>query len=1097
MKIYNKIIYDKDNNIIFEDSYEYNGDIVQAGSVGDAIGDVLGSDIGQIALTIAVAIYAPQMVAGLHGMGMNATLARIVVGVGTSLVMGAVGKALAPKVEPPNFGTSLQQGVTVTTKSPTQPYRIVYGATRVGGTIAFAEATSDTNEFLHLVIVLAGHEVDDISEIYLADHKVALETTSNDSNGIPIYTPTSSDKYNGKLIIKKHFGNDDQLADADLVSAVSQWTTSHKISGKTYVYAKLSFDSDVYPNGVPNISCIIKGKKCFDPRATSFTASSGNVSTSNNTITLSSHGLSTFDRAKYDANGNTVIGGLTDGTEYFVIKVDANTIKLATNYINALAGTVISLTSVTGSTTQKFNFTTFTDNPSLHIRNFLTDTKYGLGASTTEINDTNFISTANTCEESVSVTNPSGTENRFTSNGSFQLSASPKVIIENLLTTMGGFLVYSNGQFKLVPSVYISPTITLNESHLRSPIQLNTRISKRELFNAVKGVYAEPANDFQPQNYPFLTNSTFESEDNSERIYASFDYPFTSSSRTCQRLSKIQLLKGRQQISFSATFNMEAFQLNIGDTVQITNERFGFTNKTFQVTDWNFTIDPQGMLSIACDFREIASAVYDFATSDYSTISSGKATNLPSATTVSAPQAITLTDELVSYNDGTVIVKLVINLTEATDNFTEIYEVEIKQLTDADGNSVTDDFKQIGRGARTKYEFLNVIDKASYQVRVRGVNIYGVNSSTITADHTVVGLSDPPPNVEGFSCNIIGLDAFLSWTAVDVLDLSYYELRYANVTADATWVNSVPLVKKISRPGTSVVVPAKTGAYLIKARDKLGLPSVDATVVYVAVDTIGNYNAVASSTQNPNFNGTKTNVYVDDGIESVPALVLDSTELFDSGSGNFDSITSRFFDSGTTTSSLQPSGTYDFDQVIDVGSKVKTNITAGISQTIVDRDSNFDTTTGLFDAQTGLFDGDAEANCSSELQIAISDDNSSFTAFQTFVVGDYLARYYKFRLLMTSDNGSASPVVTSLSVTLDMEDRIESGNNIVSGTGTKSVTYTQAYLTVPALGFAVQNLASGDTYTITNKTNTGFDVAFINSSSSGVSRTFDFIAKGF
>ena len=44
---------------------------------------------------------------------------ELVVGVGTSLVMGAVGKALAPKVEPPNFGTSLQQGITVTSKSPT------------------------------------------------------------------------------------------------------------------------------------------------------------------------------------------------------------------------------------------------------------------------------------------------------------------------------------------------------------------------------------------------------------------------------------------------------------------------------------------------------------------------------------------------------------------------------------------------------------------------------------------------------------------------------------------------------------------------------------------------------------------------------------------------------------------------------------------------------------------------------------------------------------------------------------------------------------------------------------------------------------------
>jgi len=1095
VKIYTKIVFDKDDNIIEEHFYEHDGQVAQAGGSVKKIIAVVA------VVAIAVVLVQSGAFAGSFGnfsfkkLGM-----RALISVGTSIIGGIIGQKLAPKLDPPNFGTSLESGVTVSAKSPTQPYRIIYGETRVGGTIVYAETTSSTNEFLHIIIVLAGHEVSDIGSIYLNDDIVNLETTSNDSNGIPIYTPASGDQYNGKLQIKKHLGNADQLADANLVSDVTQWTTNHRVQGKAYLYAKLTFDSDVYPNGVPNISAVVKGKKCFDPRANSFTASSSNVSTSNNTITLAvtDHGLSTFDKVKYDKNGNTAIGGLSDGTEYFVIRVDANKIKLATNYANALAGTAISLTSVTGSTTQKFNFTTHTDNPALVIRDYLKDTKIGLQTEDTEINDTNFIASANTCDEQVTLANPSGTEKRFTCNGSFRLQQTPKVIIENLLTSCGGALIFTNGMFKLVPATYISPVVTLNESNLRSGLSINSRVSKKELFNAVKGIYAEPSNNYQPQNYPILTSSGFEAEDNNERIYSEFDYPFTQSSKMCQRLSKIQLLKVRQQISVSANFDMTAFKLDVGDTVQITNARMGFSNKTFQLHDWNFELaNDTGALEISCQFKETASAIYDFTTGDYSTVSSGKATNLPKANTVSAPQAITLTDELVSYNDGTVIVKLVINLTPANDNFTEIYEVEIKQLTDADGNSVTDDFKQIGRGARTKYEFLNVIDKASYQVRARGVNIYGVNSSTITADHTVVGLSDPPPNVENFSCNIIGLDAFLSWTAVDVLDLSYYELRYANVTSNATWVNSVPLVKKISRPGTSVVVPAKTGAYLIKARDKLGLPSVDATVVYVAVDSIGNYNAVASSTQNPNFNGTKTNVYVDDGIESVPALVLDSTELFDSGSGNFDSITTRFFDSGTTASSLQPSGTYDFDQVIDVGSKVKTNITAGISQTIVDRDSNFDTVAGLFDAQTGLFDGDAEANCSSELQIAISDDNSTFTAFQTFVVGDYLARYYKFRLLMTSDNGSASPVVTSLSVTLDMEDRIESGNNIVSGTGTKSVTYTQAYLTVPALGFAVQNLASGDTYTITNKTNAGFDVAFVNSSSSGVSRTFDFIAKGF
>lgn len=1091
MKIYKKIVYDKDDNIIESESYEYHGEVAQAG------GSTIKKIIVVAAVVAAVVVLGPGAVSTFQGF--NPLVQKALISVGTSIIGGLVGQKLAPKIDPPNFGTAIESGITVTSKAPTAPYRIIYGTSRVGGTIVYAETTSSTNEFLHMVIVLAGHEVDDISTIYLGDDAVALETTSNDSNGIPIYTPTSGDKYNGKLRVKKHFGDPAQLADANLVTDVTQWTTDHKISGKAYIYLKFTFDSDVYPNGVPNVSAIVKGKKLYDPRATSFTASSGTVSTVNNTITLSSHGLSTFDRATYDTNSNTAIGGLSNGTLYYVIKVDSDTIKLATNYANCVAETAISLTSVTGSTTQKFNFTTFSDNPVLCIRDYLSNTIYGMQVEDVEINDTNFIASANTCDETVTVTNPSGTEKRFTCNGSFQLSQSPKVIIENLLTTLGGFLIYSNGEFKIIPSSYLSPTVTLNENNLRSGVSINSRVSKKELFNAVKGLYSEPANDFQPQNYPFLTSSAFEAEDNGERIYAEFDYPFTNSSRMCQRLSKIQLLKVRQQISFSASFDMGAFDLDVGDTVNITNARMGWSNKTFQVLEWGFSIDGNdGSLQITANFKEIASAVYDFSTGDYSTVSSGKATNLPKSTSVSAPTAITLTDELVSYNDGTVIVKLVIELTAATDNFTELYEIEIKQLTDADGNAVTDDFKQIGRGARLSYEFLNVIDKASYQVRARGVNIYGVNSSTITADHTVIGLSAPPPNVENFACNIVGQDAFLSWDPVDVLDLSYYVVNFSTLTSGAEWSNSVPLVTKISRPGTSITVPARVGSYLIKAVDKLGGYSIDATVIATDIAAIGNFNAITTNTQNPEFSGTKTNVVrtTDDGINYY--LTLDSTELFDSASGNFDSVTSHNFDGGTQNNNVVPSGTYLFSDIpIDIGAAFTARITANITQTSTDRDRLFDNVSGLFDDQQSNFDGDAPSDCRSIIQISTSNDNVTYTDFRNFSVGDYTARYYKFQLLMQSDDLGSTPLVYALSVTVDMEDRITSESDVVSGTGTKTVTYPITYKIVPALGVTAQNMATGDSYSITSKTTTGFQIAFTNSSASGVSRTFDYIAKGY
>ena len=79
-----------------------------------------------------------------------------------------------------------------------------------------------------------------------------------------------------------------------------------------------------------------------------------------------------------------------------------------------------------------------------------------------------------------------------------------------------------------------------------------------------------------------------------------------------------------------------------------------------------------------------------------------------------------------------------------------------------------------------------------------------------------------------------------------------------------------------------------------------------------------------------------------------------------------------------------------------------------------------------------------------------------------------------------------------------MEDRIFSGNDIVSGATTKTVTFTNPYKTVNyALGITGQGMATGDFFLVESKTINGFNVTFKNASGSAVSKTFDFIAKGF
>jgi hypothetical protein len=79
-----------------------------------------------------------------------------------------------------------------------------------------------------------------------------------------------------------------------------------------------------------------------------------------------------------------------------------------------------------------------------------------------------------------------------------------------------------------------------------------------------------------------------------------------------------------------------------------------------------------------------------------------------------------------------------------------------------------------------------------------------------------------------------------------------------------------------------------------------------------------------------------------------------------------------------------------------------------------------------------------------------------------------------------------------------MSDRIFSGNDIVSGAGTKTVTFTNPFKTVNyALGITGQGMSTGDFFLVESKTINGFNITFKNSSNTAISKTFDFIAKGF
>jgi hypothetical protein len=78
-----------------------------------------------------------------------------------------------------------------------------------------------------------------------------------------------------------------------------------------------------------------------------------------------------------------------------------------------------------------------------------------------------------------------------------------------------------------------------------------------------------------------------------------------------------------------------------------------------------------------------------------------------------------------------------------------------------------------------------------------------------------------------------------------------------------------------------------------------------------------------------------------------------------------------------------------------------------------------------------------------------------------------------------------------------MIDRIISGNDIVSDVSGTTITFSPVFKTTPAIGISAQGLATGDFYEITSKSETSFNIVFKNSSNSAISKTFDYLAKGY
>lgn len=183
----------------------------------------------------------------------------------TSLATSALLGALSPKPKSSSTPTGYQTNVSGTALD----HQIVYGKVKVGGVILYDETTGANNKFLHRIVGVAGHEIQSFERIYINDEYIDVSNIPASGNVPLVYSSDgndTSDRYDGKITINLHLGSPTQPADGDLVAASSKWTSTHKLSGIAYMYIKMEYDQDAFPNGIPVFTAVVKGKKVKDPR---------------------------------------------------------------------------------------------------------------------------------------------------------------------------------------------------------------------------------------------------------------------------------------------------------------------------------------------------------------------------------------------------------------------------------------------------------------------------------------------------------------------------------------------------------------------------------------------------------------------------------------------------------------------------------------------------------------------------------------------------------------------------------------------------------------------------------------------------------------
>lgn len=690
-----------------------------------------------------MAIAAVAGLATLGGAALGGLVTGFYVGLGYFALgagMSILSRALAPK---PDLGAQLR-GITQTTRDPASSRKIIYGRMRVGGQVVFLSHSGSDNKYLHMAIVFASHEIQAYDEIWFNDNKI-WDTT----NGF-------NEDWGTYVTIDRKFGTAGQAASTDLVNANVLWTNDHKLSGIAYVAFKLEWNQDKFPQGVPNITAVIRGKKVYDPRDQSIGYSQNPALCIRDYMLDQNYGLgevaanindsSVIDAANLCEEQISLDGGGTQD------RYQCNGVIDTDNQIKANMEQLLS--SMGGRLTYSGG------------KYFIDGAEYR--SPTVTFDEADIVSEIQTQTKQSRRSVYNGVKGIFVSEEkNFKVLDYPAQILK---TTAGDFVT---GTAYKILFVGTTDFTAIGASSNNVGVEFTATGPGSGTGTASKNIVDDGAQINLDMPLPFVTNNT-----------------------QAQRLAKIALLKSRQQVVMTMTTNLKGLRVKVGDTIQITNDRLNYSSKVFEVIDYSLAIT-DGALGANLSCIETSSALYDWATSDEEEFLSGGELDLYDGRTVNNVTSLAKSEIGLLGPDGSVSTTVELTWTAPDDAFIDFYKIRYNK------NGTTDYFHAETKEPRILLSGIDVT--SNYDFRVQVQNLLGVTSTgTTLSNQQLDGDTTAPSPVTNVEITSGLKNLTVQWTNPTDADLAYVQIYVASsITKPASPVAQIN--------GTEFVYPAASG----------------------------------------------------------------------------------------------------------------------------------------------------------------------------------------------------------------------------------------------------------------------------------------------